>query len=715
MNPIVFGVLVVAAATVAPQDAPPQSPLRTGTAAIVTAVVVRDSHGTPVTDLTKADFALYEDGVRQDVADAQLVGAPEGGAGTAAAEASRTNGGRPKASPAQTTVSAPTFVALVFDRLSPEARHLAYRGAQAYLSTQHQDDFAGVFLSDLSLITVQPYTNDRASLARALKDVASRASSTFDLASLRSRDCLDCGDDHPSVPFVAGAESPGRSQFRAEDPVSAAARVIRRGDELWERLERNAQGFSTTNALMSLVSALGLLPGRKTVVFFAEGLALPDAVMPQFRSVVAAANRANVSIYTIDAGGLRVQSQQQETGRGVNAIGALGLETTPDGTPMNSLGSMEWLEDALRKDPHTSLTMLARDTGGFLIDNTNDLAAAVRRIDQDRRFHYLLTYTPKNNDFNGEWRTITVKVPSRPDLQIRARSGYLAVRTPGAIPLLAYEGRAVADLERAPPPAELPVRAAAFAFPQPNGDPRVAIVAETTASAMTFDTSAAGDQFRTDFTLLARLRDAGGEVVRKASQPYRLTGPLADKDKAKAGNVLFYRQPTLPPGSYTLDVAVDDALARKAGVTHVPVTVPAQMTGPRVSDLVLVARGEKAPAMEKGADNVLTVGKVQLYPNLGEPYARTGTLSFYAVILPNGAPLTASLALGHGGTTLATLPLALAAPDANGRIQQLGQLPLASLPPGAYTLTLTVSGGPAPAARSAGFSVVERTVASSRM
>ena len=487
--------------------------------------------------------------------------------------------------------------------------------------------------------------------------------------------------------------------------MSVAARVTRRGDELWERLERNAQGFSTTNALMALVSALGSLPGRKTVVFFAEGLALPEAVMPHFRSVVAAANRANVSVYTIDAAGLRVQSHQQETGRGVNAIGALGLETGDDGTPRNSLRRMDWLDDALRKDPHTSLSMLARDTGGFLIDNTNDLAAAFRRIDQDRRFHYLLTYTPKNDDFNGDWRTITVRIPSRPDLRIRARSGYLAVRTSGAIPLLAYEGRAVAALERTPPPADLPVRAAALVFPQPVGDARVAVIAETAESAMAFDTTPTGDAFHTDFTLLARLRDASGEVVRKASQPYRLTGPLADTDKAKAADVLFYRQPTLPPGQYTLDVAVDDALARKAGVTHVPVTVPAETAGPRVSDLVLIARTEKMPATEKGDENLLTVGGVQLYPNLGEPYPKTGTLSFYVLILPNGARVTASLSLGQNGTTLATLPLALAAPDASGRIQQLAQLPLASLPSGSYTLTLTVIGGPVPVARSTGFTV----------
>ena len=57
--------------------------------------------------------------------------------------------------------------------------------------------------------------------------------------------------------------------------------------------------------------------------------------------------------------------------------------------------------------------MLADRTGGFLINNTNNLAKGFQLIDADRRFHYLLTYAPKNSDFKGEWRRIAVKV-SRP-------------------------------------------------------------------------------------------------------------------------------------------------------------------------------------------------------------------------------------------------------------------------------------------------------------
>ena len=53
---------------------------------------------------------------------------------------------------------------------------------------------------------------------------------------------------------------------------------------------------------------------------------------------------------------------------------------------------------------------MAADTGGFLIKGTNDVGSAFRRIDEDMRFHYLLTYSPSNDVMDGKFRTITVKV-----------------------------------------------------------------------------------------------------------------------------------------------------------------------------------------------------------------------------------------------------------------------------------------------------------------
>ena len=64
---------------------------------------------------------------------------------------------------------------------------------------------------------------------------------------------------------------------------------------IFDALERDQQGYATTNGLLAVVNGLKAMPGRKTIVFFSEGLAITANVQAKFRSVIASANRANVS------------------------------------------------------------------------------------------------------------------------------------------------------------------------------------------------------------------------------------------------------------------------------------------------------------------------------------------------------------------------------------------------------------------------------------
>ena len=136
VHTVLMGWSVVTLAAVLGAQAPSatQPHFATAATAITVDVVVRDRHGKPVTDLKKEDFELLEDGVRQDVGDMTAVGVADqkGAAGpnfNSASSAGSHLTGKPVETPA--VVAAPTFVALVFDRLSPEARALAYKGAQA--------------------------------------------------------------------------------------------------------------------------------------------------------------------------------------------------------------------------------------------------------------------------------------------------------------------------------------------------------------------------------------------------------------------------------------------------------------------------------------------------------------------------------------------------------------------------------------------------------
>ena len=690
------------------------------TTAVVIDVVVRDAKGRPVTDLTRSDFELLEDGVLQELGDVTRVGVPD------VVAPRRTRVAGPAALPAATPnassrhVPAPTFLAIVFDRLTPEARALAHKGALASLETSQANDFVGVFVSDMTLVPIQTYTTDRAKLRKAIDEGATRATSVFDRDSIREPGEMvfqAAGDFHPSVPVVASAESVGRpaeegpgaryhgsSSSGAGPPSGGVGQASLFATLAFERLSRDHQGFTTVNALRAVIEGLSVLPGRKSVVFFAEGLALPEAVMPQFDSVVATANRANVSVYTIDAAGLRVHSKDAETGREVRTAGAQSMVVRPDGSTGGSLGALERLEDVLRKDPRTSLTLLAERTGGFLIENTNDLGRGFRDIDTDRRFHYLLTYTPKKLDFAGEWRRVEVRVPSR-KVEIRSRSGYPAVRTLSAIPLLAYEGPALAALDRTPPPADLPLRLGAFVFPDLKGGSRAALMVAAGGETLTFETTPEG--FRTDFTLMARVKDASGAIVRKGSQPYRLTGPPAERERTQKGEVLFYRQPELQPGKYTLEAVVHDALGPRAGVARVPFEVPAD-DGLRVSSLVIVSRTERLMSGELDADNPLQAGNRLIYPTLGEPLRRrrADTVAFYVTMVPSGpAPLEARLHILQAGHVVAELPVPLDKVDASGRIQQVGQMPAGGLGAGDFQFRLVVKQGAAQQVREAGLRV----------
>jgi VWFA-related protein len=67
-----------------------------------------------------------------------------------------------------------------------------------------------------------------------------------------------------------------------------------------------------------------------------------------------------------------------------------------------------------------------RDTGGFAIRNENNIGRALDAIQKDAGTYYVIAYSPANNEFDGKYRAIDVKV-SRPGVSVRARRGYLAL------------------------------------------------------------------------------------------------------------------------------------------------------------------------------------------------------------------------------------------------------------------------------------------------
>ncbi len=706
----------------------------TSTTAVVVDVVVRDGKGVPIVDLEASDFELLEDDVRQRIASVELIApgrsaatrpatAPAGQPARGAAgqvETGATNAGAP--APA----GGPTAIALVFHRLSADGRALASRAARSYLAGSVQpNDYAGVFAIDTGLETFQTFTTDRTKLAAAVE----RASTTQAADTSRHQPMSTLfGESSPDVSPTASAESVGRPlrepgfvpRMQAPTPSRANPRADTQGmvqrlgehmERAYEEMMRDRNGHVETAALTALATAMGALPGRKSIVLFSEGIAVPDAIATKFRAVVDTANRGNVTIYAIDAKGLRLHSEQAATARGLAELRGVGdddqrseLVAERDRRSART-ADLERGAFLLNKDPAASLGTLAKDTGGFLIDNTNDLASAFARIDADRRFHYLLTYTPLDTSMNGAFRRIAVKVRRR-GADVRARSGYVALPMLGTVPVLRFESNALSALAATPRPTQIPLRAAAFQFPEADGSSRVALYLRVPGSGVGYFVDDKQTVWQTHFTIVARILDDKGETIRKGSQPYRLTGPAKDVHVARQGDILFYRQPTLDAGRYTIDYALYDELSGQAGTGALPLRVEArEPSALAMSDLILVDHAEAVPADRQDRANPLYLGSTLIYPNLGTPIVRSsrGSLVFFYTARAGTRPLTGRVDLVHDGRAIATRALTVPAADDTGFVQHANELPLDEIGAGSYELRVSLSDGLAAVTRTAAF------------
>jgi hypothetical protein len=65
--------------------------------------------------------------------------------------------------------------------------------------------------------------------------------------------------------------------------------------------DRTTKGYDTSLSLLAVVQSLSNYPGRKTIVFFSEGLPVSPSLTSRLDAVIDAANRANVTAYAVDA------------------------------------------------------------------------------------------------------------------------------------------------------------------------------------------------------------------------------------------------------------------------------------------------------------------------------------------------------------------------------------------------------------------------------
>jgi VWFA-related protein len=695
--------------------------------------VVKDKKGRPIRDLKVSDFEVFEDGVKQKVESFRFMATesgprPEPEATSTGAEPKTTpKTTTPAAPPAPPTRSTPSVTALVFDRLSTEARALARRAGIAYAQQgSTTGDYTGVFSIDQSLRTIQPFTENAELVKTAVETATSTVSSGYSSGASKIRENADRAivldqqiESGASGAAAAGAgqDSAGASAAGAGIGQAAAEQQLlvmqARMLDQYERLERDQQGFATINSLLAVISPMQNLPGRKTIIFFSEGLKMPPAVQAKFPSVINAANRANVAIYTIDAGGLRVESGTMEAKRELDSLAAGRMAQQSRGNDRGVDGpytrSLERNEDLLRFDPRSGLGSLADETGGFLIHDTNDLAAGLKRVTEDMHGYYLLTYVPENKDYDGRFRQINVKV-NKSNIDIQSRKGYYAVESVGQLPMLDYEAPALAAARKFAGQNPFLFHGAALSYPAPGRPGLSLVLAEAPMSAFKFSPSSDNKTYSANFSIVALVRDRSEQVVQKLSQNYALSGPIENMDSARKGDVLFYREAQLQPGKYNVQLLAYDASAKTLSVRSSSLEVPgADDTKPRISSVSVLKRAEKLDPTEQ-KDQPFRFGELLVYPNLGEMVKQSVTkqLAFFFTAWPakgSSSPLKVTLQILQNHKPLGQTSADLPAPDAQGQIKYASAIPLDKFQPGVFELKVTVSDGKNNVTRSTEFTI----------
>jgi len=690
--------------------------------AILVDVVVRDKKNHPVTDLSAADFQVAEDGIPQKIDSFTRVSHGSGiGIDVAWRSAANTvNIAAPSHPDAATEAEAAT-TALVFDHLSAESLRLAQKATLEFVPLSGESSArVGVFATDPGVRVIQSYTTDRTRIRQGVEKVMASGTSTEEQKAQRMDELLDRRRELSSETRSAeasastalgGAASRVASEIGARETELGLLQTELNMIRSFDYLDRGHRGYDTSLALLSVIETLEYTPGRKTIVFFSEGLPVTPALSARLDAVIDAANRANVTTYAIDAKGLRSKSALANVRKEMENFSEerLGQVTGSERTQQPLTMGLERVEDTLKLDSRSGLARLAEETGGFLIDETNDLSSAFRRIDEDNRFHYLLTYSPTNTEVDGKFRAIRVKV-KRPGTEVFARKGYRAVRTGPPPGTDSYETPALALLDRTPLPNAFPIHASAFSFPDPSRPGLTPVLAEVQTDALRFVVDPQRSTYEARATVVVRVLDGEGHQVQKLSQQYVLTGEAKDVGAAKNGEILFYRDPDLAPGVYTMETIVFDAMARQGSARVTTLNVPSgDSSALAMSSLVLVSRIDQVSDPPTGSASgaaPLYVGNRLFYPNLGEPIRKSATteLPFFFTLYGTTHVDRAVVQLLRDGRSLAEAPLELG--QANGsRIQHVGRLPIAALPLGTYELRIRVFEGDRELSRTAFFTL----------
>jgi VWFA-related protein len=552
----------------AQQAPPPESSapvIRSTTHLVLVDVVVYDKQGNHVTTLTSSDFTLRDRGKPQKIAIFSDDHAGESPAENAFPPAPplppRVFTNRPEY---HRSAGPPTILLLDGLNTASGDQISSHAYLLQYLRTQLKES-QGIAILSLteSLGLLQDFTTDPQLLIAALDK--SRPAASNELA----------GAPINQLTPVEAAILPKRvlqnidrfNQSRAAESTDIRVRI-------------------TLGALRSIARAVDGIPGRKNLVWVSAGFPFslhpgtgeyPDAQRDygeDIRGTAALLASARVALYTVDARGLGVG----DVGEPMNPSAPL-VDTVQQ--PSNPLTAGDELANAREAvlNSHQTMQSLAEETGGLALYNHNDIAKAVALSAADGDRYYTLGYYPEGNAQDGKFHHIEVKL-NRGGLTARYRSGYFAV---AATQISASDSaqqrdrRAYEELRTAladPLPATQVTFRVHIPPPESAARPQLQIQFLVDAPTISFEPLENGLRHCSlDFMAAAvspegKLIASDGHSVDARLQPEQFT-------QANQNGLPFSMQLPLPPGIYSLHLAVRDNRTGLIGTLTVPLSVQA--------------------------------------------------------------------------------------------------------------------------------------------
>lgn len=649
-------------------------------------LVVRGKKNKPVLDLKAGDIKVTDNGSPVDISSFRLV---TGGSGS-------------------------RLMTLVFDRLDPAAAKNAGEIAERILKMVPESGFSfSVLRIDGRLRLFQGFTADRVALRTAIGIANGGKQADPESATAQAEKKL-------IAVAQTGADASGVRVVANERTV---AQVMLATLEESQRIVQEQHSLPSLSALLALARTQRQIPGRKVVIYFAQGLHVDSNSNDMLLSIVGAANRAGVSIYPIDANPLSMQADQ-----GMLAAVALGnvksaLAQASPGAVRDSAGnptpqaipglatSMKFGVDRSQidllagyKDP---LLELAGGTGGAYIRAGDNLRKPLQQLMEDLNTYYEVSYVPPIEDYDGRFRAVAVRTMRR-GLKIRSRAGYFALPPGTGFGMRPFEAPLVKILAGPELPTDLKFRAGAVRLGDlPDGNAN-ALVVEVPITELEMRKDDNANLFSVHVSIVAQVKNSDGTVVEHFSEDIPRRGALEALEGSGSKVVVLQRHFIAAPGTYVLEVAVLDRESGKAGAQRMDFEIPQVAAGPALSDLVLVRRTDPF-IWESDPLEPLRYEDGRVLPNLaGQVSPEAKDVSLFFMVHPDSEASDQArleMALLRNGELVGRMPLQFRQGTGKRVVPYLASIQASLLAPGRYEAIAVLTQGGKTVESSTSFSV----------